>query len=70
MPEEYLPASFFALIKSFANQKQTGTLILKTNVPIWKQQKIGSFVLQQGHLVFANAQLLNNEQFFQVLGNK
>ena len=70
MPDKYLSASFFAEIESFANQKQTGTLILRTNVPSWKQQRISSFVLQQGHLVFANAQLLNNEQFCQVLGNK
>ncbi|MEL6930603.1 MAG: response regulator [Cyanobacteria bacterium J06600_6] len=67
---EYDSGQLINLIESLSSQKYTGILNLETNIANARKQRACNFVLRNGQVLFAHAQISTNEQFCKILGDK
>ena len=68
--KEYESGQLFELIESLFDQNYTKILSLETDVASWKRQRSCDFIFDNGRIVFANSQALDNEKFCKILGSK
>ena len=67
---EYKSGQLIEAIELLSEQKYTGVLNLCTNIAADRQPRYCSLVLRDGQVLYADSQIITNEQFCKKLGDK